>query len=513
MNRFLLSSLIALAAVGPLGAQQVRSDPYWPNIESPKLITPQWIGEEGVEAVVILSIDDMRDTAKYERFLRPILDRLEKIDGRAAVSITTQGVDPMDPRLQSWLKEGVSIESHTMDHPCPLLAGGDFAKAKSTVNRNIDLLFTIPNTEPVAFRMPCCDSQNAVSPRFFAEIMHKTTEAGNFLRADSSVFNLFTPADKALPVELIAPKGETKGRLAKYVPLDRGFVNYIENYPYPYVIGKTSWQIPGAVPSDWAGQHRNGNKNPATIEDWKAGIDCTVIKKGVFTLVFHPHGWVDPAQVVELIDHCQKKHGKKVKFLTLRETYVCLRDNLLEGRPLRDEKGGYNGTSLGDFNRDGFMDVGFGIKAKNGLWFDDLDKQKIWNARSGKWVVGARLESVAKPPAPPAPPKELAKLKAKATASVDLDQDGDRDIVFSDAERYAAFIYDAKQKSWKKGLSGKRGEHEASKEIPMIIRKDGSDNGAWFARGWMFIQNEHTGHKPGQVERWILEDFLEPRTK
>ena len=250
------------------------------------LITPQWIGEEGVKAVVILSIDDMSDTGKYERFLRPILDRLKKIDGRAPVSITTMGIDPMDQQVQSWLKEGVSIESHTMSHPCPLLAGGDFAKAKSTVNRNIDLLFTIPNTEPVAFRMPCCDSQNSVSPRFFAEIMHRTTEAGNFLRADSSVFNLFTPEDTALPRELIAPEGAKKGRLAKYLPLDRGFVNVIENYPYPYVIGNMSWQIPGAVPSDWAGQHHHGSRNPKTVEDWKAGIDCTVIKQGVFALVF-----------------------------------------------------------------------------------------------------------------------------------------------------------------------------------------------------------------------------------
>src|SRR5207248_2988549 len=48
-------------------------DPYYPHAKFPKLITPQWVGEKGVDAVVILAIDDMRDPKKYEVFLRPIL--------------------------------------------------------------------------------------------------------------------------------------------------------------------------------------------------------------------------------------------------------------------------------------------------------------------------------------------------------------------------------------------------------------------------------------------------------
>ena len=52
-------------------------DPYYPHRDFPKLITPQWVGEEGVECVVTLAIDDMREPAKYEAFLRPILDRLK----------------------------------------------------------------------------------------------------------------------------------------------------------------------------------------------------------------------------------------------------------------------------------------------------------------------------------------------------------------------------------------------------------------------------------------------------
>ena len=58
-------------------------DPYYVGTDFPKLTTPQWVGEENVDAVLILSIDDMRDTGRYEAFLRPILNRLKQIDKRA----------------------------------------------------------------------------------------------------------------------------------------------------------------------------------------------------------------------------------------------------------------------------------------------------------------------------------------------------------------------------------------------------------------------------------------------
>src|SRR5438105_13225943 len=74
-----------------------ESDPYYVSRRFPKLTTPQWVGEEGVEAVVILAIDDMRGHEKWEAFLRPILRRLQQIDGRAPVSIMTCQIDPNDP--------------------------------------------------------------------------------------------------------------------------------------------------------------------------------------------------------------------------------------------------------------------------------------------------------------------------------------------------------------------------------------------------------------------------------
>ena len=60
--------LILLGALSGHGQEAGGVDPYWPGLDSPKLITTQWIGEEGVEAAILLSIDDMRDPAKYESF-------------------------------------------------------------------------------------------------------------------------------------------------------------------------------------------------------------------------------------------------------------------------------------------------------------------------------------------------------------------------------------------------------------------------------------------------------------
>ena len=52
-------------------------DPYYVGLDTARLITPQWVGDDGVEAVIVLAIDDMTDADKYEQFLRPILNRLQ----------------------------------------------------------------------------------------------------------------------------------------------------------------------------------------------------------------------------------------------------------------------------------------------------------------------------------------------------------------------------------------------------------------------------------------------------
>jgi len=62
----------------------------------------------------------------------------------------------------------------------------------------------------------------------------------------------------------------------------------IENYPYPYVIGKLCWEFPCMIPDDWQGQNIQQPNNPRTVEDMLAAIDATVVKKGIADLVFHP---------------------------------------------------------------------------------------------------------------------------------------------------------------------------------------------------------------------------------
>jgi len=384
MKTTVRATMFAVACVGSqfasgqvesvdLGYLDEFASPYHVGLGFPKLTTPQWIGEEDVEAVVVLAIDDMRDTTRYEQYLRPILNRLKQIDGRAALSIMAVRVDPEDPQLKQWLDEGLSIEVHTYDHPCPCLQGGDFAKARLTYERCVDLLAEIPNSYPVAFRMPCCDSRNTPSPRFWSEIFNSTTAKGNFLTIDTSVFQIFTADDPALPVELVT-RSDGKSRFRHYIPFP-SFVNTIENYPYPYIIGGLCWQFPCIVPSDWSAQHVQQPNNPETLRDWKRALDATVIKKGTFNLVFHPHGWIRNDQVVEFINYAHTTYGKRVKFLTFNEANQRINKHLLDGKRLRDRSGQDHGIRLIDVNGDGFMDV------------VHTDGTRVWNDSAGEWRV------------------------------------------------------------------------------------------------------------------------------
>ena len=350
-------------------------DPFYVGLNFPKLTTPQWVGEDGVEAVVTLGIDDMRGHERYENFCRPILERLKEIDGRAPLSIFCNSITPTEPHLQKWLKEGVTIEVHTLTHPCPILGNRNFIPAKNTYHGGVDLLNNIANNLPVAFRTPCCDSQNTPSPRVFSELLMNNNSAGQFLEMDSSVFNIFTKEDVSIPKSLTTDK-DGKGRFEKYIPFE-SYVVTIENYPYPYSIGNKIWEMPCMVPSDWEAQHLHGNSNPVTVEDWKAAIDTTVIKQGVFNFVFHPAGWVSNSQMIEFIDHITESHGQKVKFLNFKEARERLTNNLLGGQSLKAPNGQDNGVRLLDLNNDGYMDA---VIAN-----ENIQQTRLWNAKLNKW--------------------------------------------------------------------------------------------------------------------------------
>lgn len=384
------TSPILRGAAPDLGGNRLAylesDDPFYPGLGAARLTTPQWIGEEGIEAVAILSIDDMRETAKYEAFLRPILERLKLVDGRAPVSIFANAIKADDPRHRAWLAEGLSLEVHTLTHPCPLLQGGNFSEAARTVHEGLALLNTVPGNKAVAYRMPCCDSMNSPSPRFFAEIFNRPARAGEHLSISSSVMNLFTTNDPALLAALVVDESGRE-RFRKYFPSGtnaigrhslENFATWIENYPYPYAIGKLCWEFPGMVPSDWEAFNLLGSTNAQLVADWNAALDATVLKQGVFSFIFHPHGWSSPRQLIEVIDHAQSRHGRKVKFLTFAEALDRLNKHLLLGQPLRTRAGGDNGVRLLDLNRDGFMDV---IIAN-----ETLRKTRVWQPANRAWA-------------------------------------------------------------------------------------------------------------------------------
>ena len=50
-----------------------------------------------------------------------------------------------------------------------------------------------------------------------------------------------------------------KETFGKYLEKISSYVGTIEDYPYPYVINRTCWEFPCAVPSDWEAQNLMGN--------------------------------------------------------------------------------------------------------------------------------------------------------------------------------------------------------------------------------------------------------------
>jgi hypothetical protein len=88
---------------------------------------------------------------------------------------------------------------------------------------------------------------------------------------------------------------------------------------------------------------------------------------------------------------------------------------------------------------------------------------------------------------------------------VDLNTDGRDDIVFSNDQRYSVHLFESPETGWSRPVrAGGRGDADA---IPMIVRA-GTNNGAWFAEGHMWLQNEDTHRLPDGVDRRTFAEVL-----
>ena len=155
----------------------------------------------------------------------------------------------------------------------------------------------------------------------------------------------------------------------------------------------------------------------------------------------------------------------------------------LGGPILTSEKGRDRGVRLRDLDGDGVCELIVGNDKQNAIFSRN---------EAGGWTK-----------LPFALPEGTAVVDAQGRDAglrfVDIDEDGRDDVVFSNAERYSLHLFRSITEGWSRRiLQSNRGQND---EIPMIVRADGTNNGAWFHRRHMYVQNEDTGGKiPGEVD-------------
>lgn len=342
-------------------------DPFYPRSGTARLVTPQWIGEPGVDAAVVLTVDGLDDVTieQAEAYLTPVLERLRKIDGRSHLSVMVGALGPDDRRLRAWVDAGLGLESHPVRRTRPLLGRDGFAAAREAVHGGLDRLARVPGNRPVAIRLLPTDRAEAPSPRILAEIVTAPSPGGNVVSIDSSVPCLVTDPGAPRP----AKAGSGPSAFASSFTLI--------DYPFPYVVNGLVWELPWIVTAEsLPTATRPGG--PRTLADLKAAVGAVVARQGVCTLRLDPRRGPPADQVVALIDHVARTHGPRVRFLDLREVRERLDTHLLRGASLRDGEGLDNGVRVLDVDADGDMDVLIGN--------DRVRLTRLWDANARGWI-------------------------------------------------------------------------------------------------------------------------------
>ncbi|PHX94651.1 MAG: hypothetical protein CK546_06520 [Pedosphaera sp.] len=70
-------------------------------------------------------------------------------------------------------------------------------------------------------------------------------------------------------------------------------------------------KFPAMVPSHWEAFNAHGPTNAVAVADWQFALDAIVRAQGVFTFIFHPHGWIRSDQIIQFIDHAERTHAPR----------------------------------------------------------------------------------------------------------------------------------------------------------------------------------------------------------
>ncbi len=308
----------------------------------PKLITPQWVGEAGIECVVLLGVEADGVLAEWEPVVRPIVERLKQINGRAPLSLFARDVEPGAQPLRAWLSDGVRVEVLL-----PAITERNVARWKARYDETIDRLTARLGTVPVACRIAGEIVTASPGPRFLGELFPLPTPGKNFLRS--------------VVVQSLSAT-------------EPGGVASVE--PFPRVAQRLCWVFPEVDQSAAGG-----------LSGWKQALDRSVQGRGVCPLVVRLPKGKSSAEVVEWIDYAAKTYGSRVLFLTVRDALERIDTHLLDGQPLRAANGQDNGVRLLDLNADGFLDVVIGSEkfGRTKVWQPGTEKAGASGA--GTWSV------------------------------------------------------------------------------------------------------------------------------